>query len=212
MIIACEGLDACGKGTHVKRLGEKLNARTWKFPNVETQIGRLLYEHLAGRWWAQKSADVEAMADKRADYVGLDALVFQAMQIMNRMEVLGEILEVATKQDVVFDRYWQSGYAYGGADGLDSEWLKRCHASLPQPDLNLLLDIDLTQSLERRPDRRDRYEKHAEILHHVIGNYRRLWIEERAKCPKRWVIVDARGSIDDTAVQIDAAIAKLRVT
>jgi thymidylate kinase len=69
-----------------------------------------------------------------------------------------------------------------------------------------LLDIDPGDSVKRRPERRDRYEKQAGLMEQVIGGYRKLWVEKRKKTPKRWVVVDARGSVENTERQIRSAI------
>ena len=136
----------------------------------------------------------------------LNAKVFQALQLTNRMEHAPAIAEALEDGDyVVADRYWQSGWVYGQADGLDPEWLVRIQAYLPQPDLNLLLDIEPGQSTERRPERRDRYEEQEGLMEKVAHLYRRLW-REKSKNNGDWVIIDGRDTIDGVHRQIVAAV------
>lgn len=207
MIICLEGIDACGKGTHTELLAKRMGARVWKFPNKETITGKLIYAHLDRLWRAQPAK----LGEWSAQYGNLlDPLVFQALQVANRMEVATELFEVASRGNVVLDRYWPSGYAYGRADGLDGDYLIGLHRWLPQPDLFILLDVDEKDSAERRPDRRDRYEKAASFMPQVAGFYRELWDRQRAVEPTRWVVVNARGTQEETAAQINAAVAAAR--
>lgn len=202
MIICLEGIDACGKGEQAKRLQKRLTARLFKFPDRDTPTGKLIYEHLEERWWTDGKGEPELEAHR-------EALVFQTLQLANRMEVATNIMQAASKGDVVFDRYWPSGYAYGRADGLSGEYLTVLHHWLPQPDLFVLLDIDPSTSAERRPERRDRYERAGDAyLHKVVSNYRELWDLKRND--SRWVQVDARGSQESTESQISLAVQALR--
>jgi len=226
MIICFEGIDGCGKSSQARFLADRLRARFWKFPNNETITGKLLYAHLEGHakleWQIPLSADgslekgdVQAVLDARARYMAAvpqaDALMFQALQLANRMECAGEIFEAAAKGSVVFDRYWPSGFAYGRADGLDGAYLEKLHAWLPQPDLFLLLDIDLEDSMERRPARRDRYEKDGEKLRQVTKFYRELWAAKAAGQPtRRWRIIDGRQSVAEVTAAVEQAVADLK--
>ncbi len=205
MIVCLEGPDACGKGTQAQLLTQRLNARLWKFPNKETLTGKLIYAHLEGKWFSQPSKLGQWSTDNGPV---LDAVVFQALQLANRMEVATEIFQAASKGNVVFDRYWPSGYAYGIADGLDGEYLINLHRWLPQPDLYLLLDIDPGDSVRRRPERRDRYESQEGLMEAVLKNYHELWARHANE--PRWAVINARGTVDETAALINAVVAKHR--
>jgi len=178
---------------------KRLNARLWKFPNRETLTGKLIYEHLEEKWRVQLG-DV-GPDQPREDMT--DAVVFQALQLANRMEVATDIFQAAAKGNVVFDRYWPSGYAYGLADGLDGDYLVNLHRWLPQPDLFILLDIDPEDSSRRRPERRDRYESREGLMAQVLRNYHSLWAKG---APPRWAVVNARGTVTETASLIEKAI------
>lgn len=209
MIVCLEGIDACGKGTHAARLTQRLNAKHWKFPDRRTPTGKVIYDHLEEKWAClQTDAEGLEVQNNPKEESLRDALVFQSLQLANRMEVASDIFEAASKGNVVFDRYWPSAYAYGRADGLDGEYLINLHQWLPQPDLFILLDIDPTQSALRRPERLDRYEKAPGLLAQAACNYRELWLAQRDSV--RWVIVDARGTVESTAAQIEQAVAAVR--
>lgn len=200
MIIAVEGLDGSGKTTQVARLADRLRAKLWKFPNKDSPTGRLIYEHLAGTWQARSNPE---------SGLGLvDPLVFQALQVANRMEVASQLFEDASRGHVVLDRYWPSGFAYGKADGLDGRYLVRLHQWLPQPDLFILLDSSPALLAARRPEARDRYERDASHLETVAQNYRELWKEMSFTYgSERWAVVNAAAGLEEVSGAIERAVA-----
>ena len=203
MIVCIEGIDGCGKGEQAARLTKRLGAKLFKFPDRSTPTGALIYGHLEEKWWV----DAKVL---EADVLGMDeALVFQALQLANRMEHATELFQAAARGNVVLDRYWPSGYAYGSADGLDPGYMVNLHRWLPQPDMFVLLDIDLATSMKRRPERRDRYEKLGDhYFDLVIGHYRRLWSQQELE--HKWVVVDGRAPPDEVEAQICRAVANAR--
>lgn len=206
MITCFEGLDGIGKSTQAALLVERLKARLFKFPNKESVSGKLIYEHLEKKWNVIRTT-------REISRTFTDSMVFQSLQLTNRMEAAGDIKEAAGRGNVVFDRYWPSGYAYGSADGLDSDYLIKIHEHLPQPDLFLLLDADVADSALRRPDRRDRYEEDVELLSKVAQHYRDLWTkmsQPKAVAVPRWVRIDARGTVEQTTELINQAIIDFR--
>lgn len=208
MFVAIEGVDAAGKATQSKVLADRLGARLFSFPDYTTPAGHLILGHLKRYWSAlpdEGSADAKVQV---GDVDILNAKVFQALQLANRMEHASELDHlIAQGRHIVADRYWASGAVYGQADGLDPMWLMRIHEHLPQPDLNLLLDIDPGQSSERRPERRDRYEKQEGLMETVAVLYRQLWRTMADKYGQRcWLVIDGRGTVDDVRSQIWRAV------
>lgn len=212
MIVSIEGLDGVGKSTHAASLTERLRAKLWKFPVKDSPTGELIYGHLTGEWAAMQRNDADEFPTKAE--TKMNALVFQALQIANRIEALPQLMRDIAAGNVVFDRYWQSGYAYGRADGLDGEYLINLHSTLPAPNLNLLLDADVGTSFSRRPRRQDRYEECYQTLTAVCENYHALWnskMSAEAQVPAhRWRIINARGTREETAAAIDREIAEWR--
>lgn len=204
MFIVIEGPDGCGKSSHAAKLTERLKAKFFKFPNKDSVSGKLIYEHLEHKWNSVFRQDGKDVLDEHV----LNALVFQSLQSLNRLELANDIIKADISGNVVIDRYWPSGYAYGKADGLDGDYLIKVHEILPQPDLFILLDIDIKDSVERRPDRRDRYEANIPFMEKVMANYRELW--SRNLFPSKWEVIDARGTPEQTAQRIEGAVVRLR--
>lgn len=207
MEICIEGIDGCGKSTQARRLVERLGALFWKFPNKASPSGKLIYEHLEEKWEARAMGMIPLEDNEDL----LNPLVFQSLQVLNRLEAASDLTrDFKSGKNVVLDRYWPSGYAYGRADGLLGEYLINIHSTLPQPELFILLDADVQQSKERRPERRDRYEENHEFMNIVAGNYRDLWALMKHHDQQKWVVVDARNGVEETSKLVDAAIATIR--
>lgn len=204
MFIAIEGIDASGKATQSKLLAAKLAAKLFSFPDYNTPMGRLIEGHLKRYWCAMPDRGTPGGVHRNTDI--LNAYVFQALQVTNRMEHAMAIYECMEEgQHVVADRYWPSGWVYGQTDGLDPEWLMRIQENLPGPDLHLLLDIAPGQSGERRPERRDRYEEEEGLMDKAAHLYRQLWRAQAADSDD-WVVINGRDTIEGVHRQIIKAI------
>lgn len=200
LFVVIEGIDAAGKAVQSRRLANDIGAKLFSFPDYSTPIGEVIQAHLKQEWAAHRIGVEVWHDDPDICYPG-EPLVFQALQSANRLELAPNIAhELAEGRVVVADRYYGSGLVYGAADGLDLEYLERLHKFLPQPTHWILIDIDPEISAERRPERRDRYEKNADFMQKVCLLYRKIWIRNS------WCIVDGRGSVDDVAEQIREAI------
>ena len=97
---------------------------------------------------------------------------------------------------------WQSAYAFGASDGLDKQWLREIHESMPKPDLNILLSLSPEEALARRPQMRDRYEKDREAQVRVRQNYSELWGMRGKWEPGKWHIVDASRTRDEVFADV----------
>lgn len=206
--IAIEGIDACGKSTQIELLADHLKAKTYRFPNDDSPTGKLIRGHLKKEWTTTmmplecQSCDGDENADRMVtDRYELDALVFQCLQFVNRLEMAVGITQTLRLdgQDVIADRYLASAIAYGGADGLDVDYLIETQRWLPQPDLNILIDIPPELSAERRPERRDRYEENEGFIKEVMSNYLKLWAKmmEEASGHRHWIIVNGNRPIEE---------------
>jgi thymidylate kinase len=190
MIIAIEGGDACGKATQTKLLAERLGGVRLAFPDYEQPCGKAILGHLKRQWkvctmfdmihaagmprYQQPTATEQYEMDDH-----LNALVFQCLQTVNRLEMLPVIHAVlSSERHLVFDRYTASGVVYGMLDGVDPTWVELVNASLPQPDLWVLLDVPVEEGFRRRPERRDRYEVDRAYLEKVRTGYLRLFEEK----------------------------------
>lgn len=208
MIVAIEGIDASGKATHSKLLAERLGGTRFTFPDYETSAGKAILAHLKRQWQCVgdlMEEDKDGTWDERIDGVPLDAMVFQALQTVNRLELLPQIAVAHARGPVVFDRYYASALVYGGLDGLDVKWIQLIQAPLPEPDVWVLIDVSPEEGVRRRPERRDRYEKQADLMEKVRASYLRLF-EERRAARNAWRVVDGHGTIEEVQARIAGAI------
>jgi dTMP kinase len=190
LLIAFEGLDQSGKQTQAERLRDRLVAdgRTVQlvsFPDYETPIGVEIGRALRGE----------------RDF-GPD--VMQLLYVANRHEWKPRI-EAALAQGtiIVCDRYLASSVAYGEAQGLDADWLRRIQVHLPRPDVTVLLDIPPDVSATRKTVDRDRFERDLVLLGRVRASYL-----EQARAAG-WVQLDAGGDRGAIATRVYAAVAPL---
>lgn len=196
-LIALEGIDACGKMTHSKRLAKALGAKLFSFPDYDGPGGNAVKQLLTGGWRICTSGTVEDPPDRA------QALAIQSFHAVSRYEHAGEIASILARgQHVVCDRYYASGLVYGEADGLPLGWLWKIHARLPQPNCSLLIDISPEESVRRRSERRDEYEKRAGFMEKVRAGYLRLFAECLVAGPGRWNVVDGMGTEDEVAARI----------
>ena len=161
MLIVICGIDGSGKTTVLDYLHRELSIPGLHFPVYDSPTGKFIKQHLRG--------------DSR-----LDALSFQALMLVNRLEVLPQLRAAAgsTTTHLALSRYWQSGYVYGQMDGLDPEYLRKIHACLPHADVSVLLSLDGAAASERVIVRDglaiERYEKLPK-LHQAAELYEGLW-------------------------------------
>jgi dTMP kinase len=125
-------------------------------------------------------------------------LVYQCLNIADKLDAAYAIRKhLSEGVHVVCDRWIPSSYCYGAADGLDTGWLERMHASLPQADLNILLDVAPEEALRRRPEARDRYEKDRTKQEAVRANYEALWARNMYSSSAGWIVVDGALPVDE---------------
>ena len=226
-IIAFEGIDASGKATQSKKLVARLQelgveSERFDFPHYESPTGREILSLLKREWWVTKgsfmtieelnsTAPVEEVMDVETDNERI-AFVLQCLMTINRYEFLKYLDSWKTGSKVhngvlVLDRYYGSGIAYGGADGLDTDYLYQIHEGLPYPDLWILVDVDPALSVERRPERRDEYEKRAGFMEKVRKQYLDLFNSNNLLWKS--VVVNGDGEKDEVHERIWEAVKPL---
>ena len=214
VFVVFEGGDACGKTTQVDMLHEKLSllgvdAVKTSFPRYDTPVGKLISRHLRGKvWLTDGSMDLKNLEQSHNFPIRFfsqrdrqDALVFQALQTLDKYEEAARIKEHLDRGAVVVSsRWYQSAEVYGADDGLDEGTLRRAHACLPRADVSFLLNLSAGASLALRPDLRDRFERDAAKQVRVRGRYLAMWDAEYAQHtfadpagPPRWPVVDCEG-------------------
>jgi thymidylate kinase len=197
MLVALEGVDGCGKSSVATALAELLGAEVLAFPNDDSVTGPMIRAYLRREWWLDGTGRTD-FARNDPEMAQAGALAFQALQTVNRLEsepMLGNAsLGESEGPRVILARYWQSGWVYGGLDGLDRDWLYRLHATMPQPHMNILLDVTTDTAMKRRRVRdghavRERYEGRRKFVDKVVCSYRALWHAHLAS--REWCVVDA---------------------
>jgi len=186
--IAFEGLEGCGKSTHVTRLAAALGAVATREPGGTT-IGASLRATMidAANTMLSPRAEALLMAADRAQH--LDELVTPTLQ---------------RGQHVVSDRSAFSSLAYQGyGRQLDLAMLKQFNSwaiNNRWPDLVVYIDVPLDILLERLKKRElDRFEREDRSFFERIAR----GFNEMAKTePERWLIVDGTPPKDELAATI----------
>lgn len=157
--IEVEGIDASGKTTLTRNLYEHFkDERTLKlvFPDHTSVTGSVLRAWLGKEWTTG------------VQYI--DALAFQCLQIVNRLDLMPEDLN--DYDYLIADRYYMSGLVYGSCDGLDMDWLISVQERLPKPDISFYLKVPVSVSFERKDaKKRDRYEENRDYIERVAAKY-----------------------------------------
>lgn len=189
--IVLEGGEGSGKSTQARLLADELGAVVTREPGG-TALGELLREILldrrAGRVVA--SAELLLMLAARAQHVS---------------ELILPTLDQG--RDVVCDRFSPSTLAYQGfGRGLDLSAIRAADElarSGLEPDVVVLLDLAPEIATTRRTRALDRIEgEDFEFFARVRDGYRTLAQSD----PRRYVVVDADGSIAEVRDRVRAAL------
>jgi dTMP kinase len=181
--IAFEGLEGCGKSTHVKRLATRLNAVMTREPGG-TVVGSMLRNILIDPVNTNLSPRAEAllMASDRAQHIA---------------ELISPAL--ASGQHVVSDRSVYSSLAYQGyGREQDLAELKRINnwaIGGLWPELVIYIEVPTEILIERMKKRElDRFEREdSEFFKRVADGFSQM----AAADPKRWLIIDGTPDKDD---------------
>lgn len=210
MIIAIEGGDAMGKATQSKLLAAKLDAVRFSLPFYETPAGQAILANLKGEWCAALPQPPGDPLPFVRSWVHVDkamnAMTLQSLMMTNRLELLPEIKAALQEgKHVVFDRYTPSAIVYGATDGLDVQWVELINSAMPPADVCILLDGPVSVGFERRPERRDRFEKDHAFLQRVREEYLALFQRAPSRLARAWRVVDAIGTVDEVHQRVFAA-------
>ena len=190
--IAFEGLEGCGKSTHVTRLAATLNGITTREPGG-TAIGASLRAAMLDTLNTMLSPRAEAlmMAADRAQH--LDELVLPALNAGTH---------------VVSDRSAYSSLAYQGYGRLlDIDELKRFNnwaIAGNWPDLVVFIDVPLDTLLERLKKRElDRFEREDRaFFERIHAGFTAMATSD----PQRWLVIDGTPPKDELASTIATAV------
>jgi len=202
--ITFEGLDGCGKSTQAEKLAAVLREQGFQVLVTREPGGTATGEKIRHLLLDTSTA-------------GLSPFAELALMFASRAQHIEEVIQPALAQGqvVLCDRFTDSTEAYqGGGRKLGSEPVLALHRILCgdlKPELTILMDSDVAASVERarrRNRRRDptgrgenenRFEQESRAF---FGRVRNTYLAIAAREPGRVVLVDARGSADETHAQI----------
>jgi dTMP kinase len=201
LFISLEGIDGVGKSTQSDLLEEFLRSagreviRT--FEPGGTELGQEIRHLLLHR-----KGDVAPRAE--ALLYAADRAHHVATKVRPALE-RGEV--------VITDRYLDSSVAYQGAGrALQADDVRAISMFAVEgllPDLTILLDLDASAAAARRnttgeaPDRLER--EKIEFFEAV----RQAFLDMAAADPKRWLVIDARQTVEQMQEQIRARVGQL---
>jgi dTMP kinase len=191
MFLVFEGLDGSGKSSLIKRLVDYLTNQKIDFIVSREPGGTPLGEQLRALILAPQ-AETEFAPCERAEL-----LMYEA----SRAQHVARIILPALRANkwVLCDRFTASSIAFqsGGRNisAEDVEWLNRFAINQVEPSLNILLDLSVEASKNRRLIRQrenseveDRIESEAEAFHQRV---RESFLQQSRIQPEKWLVLDA---------------------
>lgn len=199
VFITFEGIDGCGKTTQLSLLAHRVRESGREVVETVEPGGTM-----AGRAIRRILLDPQQHAlDARAEL-----LLYFASRAQNAAEVIGPALDRSAV--VLCDRFTDSTIVYQGAGrGLPKDTVLELHRMACgdlRPNLTLLLDIDLEDSLSRARERNSKTgsvetrmdDQEAAFFERVRDGYLVLARSE----PERIFTIDARASVETVADRI----------
>ena len=201
MFIVLEGIDGAGKSTQAKLLKLWFEEKGYEVvltkEPTDTAFGKLIRRLVltGGREGIIDGAKISHEAE---------ALLFAADRAEHVDKLIKPSLEAG--KVVISDRYFYSSLAYQWARGLDLEWLIDLNRFAIRPDLVILLDLPVKESMKRLRSRsiKSEFDKIYELQRKVRENY--LKLAERFREIK---IVNALDDVDSVHRQIVALVEAL---
>ena len=204
--ITFEGLDGCGKSTQLEKLANYLRSQ-----GVQVVITREPGGTETGEKIRKLLLDTATTS--------LSPLAELALMFASRAQHIKEIIQPALSEGkvVLCDRFTDSTEAYqGGGRKLGTEPVLALHRVLCgglQPELTILMDSDVTHSVERARRRNlsrsssnavgdsdeNRFEQESRAF---FGRVRNAYLALAARESQRVMLVDARGTVDETHAKI----------
>jgi dTMP kinase len=206
MFIVFEGMDGAGKTTQLRLLAERLRAQGTPVTTTREPGGSPMAENIRR---LVLEGDPDAMD------VETELLLFTAARRDHVRKTLRPAL--ANGELVLCDRYFDSTYALQCAGGMDEATIAALHDRFVglDPDLVVFFILDEEEALARAMARggaaavEERFERKGIGFHRQVAAN----IQARAKIPGRTTLtIDAKGSIEEVAARLDAALAPYLAT
>jgi dTMP kinase len=201
--ITFEGLDGCGKSTQMERVARSLRKQELSVTVTREPGGTAAGEKIRQLLLDTRTSGLAPMAEL--------ALMFAA-RTQHAEEVI--LPALGAGQIVLCDRFTDSSEAYqGGGRKLGSKPVHDLHRALVgdlQPDLTILMDSDVATSVDRA---RRRNRAHSKTIASDENRFERenrafftrvraAYLDIAKREPGRVVLVDARGTPDQTHAKI----------
>ncbi|MBP7402643.1 MAG: dTMP kinase [Clostridia bacterium] len=195
IFITFEGLDGSGKSTHLEIADRTLRARG---------LPVLVVREPGGTWVGERIREI--LLDRTGQDMDdiTELLLFASARAQNTRDVIRPALEAG--RIVLCDRYTDSTVAYQGhGRGLDIGTIRRVNEIATgglTPHRTFLFDLPAEMATGRlrsrngEPDRMDA--NSADFKRRVRDGYLEIARQE----PERFVVIDARGTIDETAERL----------
>jgi dTMP kinase len=204
--ITFEGLDGCGKSTQLEKLAKVLRAQDLTVVVTREPGGTPGGDKIRQLLLDTKTSSLAPLAEL-------------ALMFASRAQHIAEVIwpALAEGRIVLCDRFTDSSEAYqGGGRKLGSEAVLGLHRILCgglDPDLTILMDSDAAASVDRARRRNrshsakkgqaksdeNRFEQESRTF---FGRVRNVYLAIAAREPQRVVVVNARGTPEETHRQI----------
>ena len=197
--ITFEGLDGCGKSTHLEELASFLRARGLEVVTTREPGGTTIGERIRAVLLDSRTAGLEPHAE-------------MALMFASRAQLIAEVILPALEAGtwVLCDRFTDSTEAYqGGGRQLGSDAVLRLHELLcgrMWPDLTILMDSEVSSSVKRARRRNraaeqdeNRFEKESSAF---FDRVHETFLQIARRAPQRVALVDARPPIEKVHEEI----------
>ncbi len=182
--LAFEGLDGSGKSTLIQGLKAEFTHRG---------IGCVVSREPGGTVLGDEIRQLLLRVSGEAPVARAEALLYQAGRAQHVEQLIKPAL--AAKKWVLCDRFAASSVAFQGGGREISEagitWLNDFSTGGLQPDLYVLLDVSVDESMRRLKARQadaDRLELEAEAFHQKV---RQTYLRLAQQDPAQWLVLSA---------------------
>lgn len=193
--IAFEGLDGSGKSTLIQGLENEFRTQGLSY---------VISREPGGTDLGSEIRKLLLRVDGEAPVARSEALLYQADRAQHVERLIRPSL--AAGKWVLSDRFAASSLAFqvGGREiqREEIEWLNRFSTGGLQPDLYVLLDLSVEESLRRlsgRAQEADRFEREHKSFHQKV---RDAYLQLAQKEPSRWLVLSASSTPEGLRAQL----------
>ena len=199
MFITLEGPEGSGKTSHLDQLAERIRQAGFEVVITREPGGTAIGDEIRDTLLNLKNTAMHPVTE---------ILLFQASRAQHVHELILPALEAG--KVVLCDRFADSTIAYQGyghqTDLEELSHIIRFATGGLQPDLTLLLDVDIETGLQRRQkdkDKWDRLDAKEKAFHLRV---REGYLKMAAAQPERWEVVDATQPLEIVQGELQRAV------